>query len=142
MERDVKRDQGPVNATDSLATPSCVLLSFGRAFGSAVQRYNLSLSTQSKLTKLIANTSFAQWNRTKNRTINRTIRTTPFQFSHSSRFLRTTPQMKRFKPQCSALQEFISLYTLVCTPSNGLLFPSHCIFSLQWSPPLSKLSGT
>ena len=51
LERDVKRDQGPVNATDSLHTPLCILVSFGRAFGSAVQRYNLSLSTQSKLTK-------------------------------------------------------------------------------------------
>ena len=35
-ERDVKRGQGPVNATDSLRAPLCVFLSFGRAFGSAV----------------------------------------------------------------------------------------------------------
>ena len=31
-----RRDQGPVNATDSLHTPLFILLSFGRAFGSAV----------------------------------------------------------------------------------------------------------
>ena len=35
-ERDVKRGQGPVNATDPLRAPLCVFLSFGRAFGSAV----------------------------------------------------------------------------------------------------------
>ena len=35
LERDVKRNYGPVNATDSLRTPLCILLSFGRAFGSA-----------------------------------------------------------------------------------------------------------
>ena len=29
------RNYGPVNATDSLRTPLCILLSFGRAFGSA-----------------------------------------------------------------------------------------------------------
>ena len=44
-------DQVPVTATASLQTPLCNLLSYGRAFGSVAKRYNLSLSTRSKLTK-------------------------------------------------------------------------------------------
>ena len=44
-------DQVPVIATVQLQTPLCFLLSCGRAFGSVAKRYNLSLSTRSKLTK-------------------------------------------------------------------------------------------